>query len=58
MLAVHIKAEVSAREEEAIPVGHEVRELLQESVNSIQRTTTTPTKNHKKRPALLSLEHI
>ncbi|KAG0253235.1 hypothetical protein BG011_006477 [Mortierella polycephala] len=52
ILAMRIKAEVSAREEEAKPVDHEIREMLQEIVNSIQPTTSTPTKNYKKRPAL------
>ncbi|KAG9060709.1 hypothetical protein KI688_009820 [Linnemannia hyalina] len=50
-LAMRIKAEVSAREEEAKPVDHEIREMLQEIVNSIEPTTTTPTKNYKKKPA-------
>jgi len=54
-LAMRIKAEVSAREEEAKPVDHELREMLQEIVNSIQPTTLTPTKNYKKRPAPFNL---
>ncbi|KAF9949845.1 hypothetical protein BGZ65_007026 [Modicella reniformis] len=56
ILAIRIKAEVSAREEEAKSVDHEERELLREIVNSIQPTTSTPTKNHKKRPAPFSRE--
>jgi hypothetical protein len=53
-LGMRIKAEVSAQEEDAKPIDHEERELLQEMVNSIQRTTLTPTKNHKKRPPSFS----
>ncbi|KAI8350247.1 hypothetical protein B0O80DRAFT_458490 [Mortierella sp. GBAus27b] len=49
-LGMRIKAEVSAREEDAKPIDHEERELLQEMVNSIPLTTSTPTKTHKKRP--------
>jgi hypothetical protein len=55
-LAMHIKAEVSAREKDAKPLDHEERELLLEMINSIQPTTSTPTKNHKKRPSS-SIEH-
>ncbi|KAF9925601.1 hypothetical protein FBU30_004654 [Linnemannia zychae] len=40
---------MDAREEVVRPVDHEVRELLLESVLSIQPTTTTPTKTPKKR---------
>ncbi|KAF9920694.1 hypothetical protein FBU30_009380 [Linnemannia zychae] len=48
ILAIRIKAEVSAREDETKPVDHEMRELLKDCVKSIQTTTTTPTKLQKR----------
>ncbi|KAK3806747.1 MAG: hypothetical protein J3Q66DRAFT_358366 [Benniella sp.] len=52
LLATRIKTEVSEREKKAKPVEYEVRELMQEVVSSIQPTTSTPQKNHRKRPFL------
>lgn len=53
-LAMRVKAEVDAREEDAAPVDHEMRELLEEAVSAIQSTSTTPMKNRKRRPSAFS----
>ncbi|KAF9903295.1 hypothetical protein EC991_003985 [Linnemannia zychae] len=53
-LAMRVKAEVDAREEDAAPVDHEVRELLEEAVAAILSTSATPIKYRKRRSSTLS----
>ncbi|KAF9300428.1 hypothetical protein BGZ74_007912 [Mortierella antarctica] len=53
-LAMRVKAEVDARGEDAAPLDHEMRELLEEAVSAIQSTSATPMKNRKRRPSAFS----
>ncbi|KAG0303201.1 hypothetical protein BGZ98_006903 [Dissophora globulifera] len=48
-LALRVKAEVDARENDADPVDHEMRELLEEAVPAIQSTSATPVKSRKRK---------
>ncbi|OAQ34789.1 hypothetical protein K457DRAFT_713079 [Linnemannia elongata AG-77] len=53
-LAKRVNAEVDARGEDAAPLEHEIRELLEEAVSAIQSTSSTPMKNRKRRPPAFS----